>query len=110
MRINMSINKPTNIDRPTPDEIRARWADGFESTITLEAFRDNCPCAVCADVRKNNSANPNVIFLGKYDLKSLNPMGNYAINAIWADRHDSGIYDWDLFRDIFEKNNINKEQ
>ena len=95
--------RPLSISRPADTLLESKWPDGYSAVITLERFRDNCPCAVCVDVREKNSANPKVVFLGKYELKQLNPVGNYAVNAVWGDRHDSGIYDWKYFRGIFEE-------
>ena len=106
----MTNLKPLSISKPAPNLLESKWQDGFHSVITLQSFRDNCPCAVCVDERGKHKANPNVIFLGKYDLKKLETMGNYAVGAVWGDKHDSGIYDWEYFRNVFENNALSNDQ
>lgn len=41
---------------------------------------------------------------GMNELASLNPIGNYGVQATWGDGHDTGIYTWDMFRLIFQEN------
>jgi len=98
--------KLVSLKRVDGDFIETQWKDGLTARVSLKSLRDNCPCAVCKDQREKNSGNPNVIFLGKYTLKEIVPCGTYALNFIWADRHDSGIYDWDTLREIFEQHKI----
>ncbi len=98
---------PIKIHRPKPYLISAEWSDGFNSVIKLEKFRGSCPCADCRDDELESRINSKTMIPtfspGKNDLKKLTPVGNYAINALWGDDHDTGIYPWDYFRDIFER-------
>ena len=34
-------------------ELRIQWADGFWSRYSLEYLRQNCPCASCNEMRRN---------------------------------------------------------
>jgi len=43
---------------------------------------------------------------GRNELVELIPKGNYAIAAKWADGHNTGIYTWDDWRQIFEENEL----
>ncbi len=101
------------IHRPKPYLLEAAWDDGFTSTIKIESFRDACPCADCGEERKK----PVTSFIsldglkpGKYGLKSLTTVGNYAVTAVWNDGHDTGIYPYDFLREVFEKNALTEEQ
>lgn len=100
---------PKKISRPQPNMLKAEWNDGFESIISLKVLRDNCPCAECNEAkRESGSSNLLQTFAaGKYKISKLNQVGNYALNVEWEDGHSTGIYSWDLFRDIFEKNKLN---
>jgi DUF971 family protein len=39
---------------------------------------------------------------GMNELMALTTVGNYGVQAAWADGHDSGIYTWELLRTVFE--------
>ena len=96
---------PLKIKREIEGLLSAEWADGFKSVIKIEKLRQECPCADCRD--KNEETTKSKFIMptltpGKNELKSLAPVGNYAINAVWGDSHDSGIYPWEFFRVVFE--------
>lgn len=106
---------PKSIKRLGDFLIEFTWSDGFKSTIKIEALRDDCPCAHCQKERENKKkAKFNIPMLktfeeGKYILKGLKTVGNYAIRAIWANGHEEGLYDYDYLRDVCERNALNDE-
>ncbi len=107
----MNNLRPIKISRPKSYLLKAEWDDGFSATIKLEAFRAECPCATCKDdelksLQGSKSMMP-TFSPGKNDLKSLTPVANYAITAVWGDGHDTGIYPWQYFRSLFENNKLN---
>jgi DUF971 family protein len=104
------IKKPIKIERVENKFLKTIWNDGFESKIKIEVLRKECPCANCREEREKNS-NQKFIMLntfkaGEFELKEIISVGNYAITPIWGDGHDTGIYSWDMLREIFEKNNL----
>ncbi len=113
----MSQLIPVEINRPKPYVLYASWADGFESMISLAAFREECPCAECKG-ESMKGLNGQVLHFpgmkqfkaGMNELTKLDPVGNYAVSAEWGDGHDSGIYTWDIFRKIFEKHKLTPEK
>ncbi|MBE2254985.1 MAG: DUF971 domain-containing protein [Ignavibacteria bacterium] len=80
------------------------WNDNTNSKVNLKKLRDECPCVNC----KGES----VIFdsyipikspfkpAGFYEIKSIEPVGNYAIQIIWKDGHNTGIYSYDILKNI----------
>jgi DUF971 family protein len=98
---------PVSITRPKPDLITVEWPDGFKATITLERLRAECPCAQCQGEeltdKKHIFPKLRMFKPGMNELVNLFPVGNYAVTAIWADGHDTGIYTWEVLREIFEK-------
>ena len=88
--------------------IRITWNDDSISEISLIDLRDNCPCVHC----KGES----VIFssyipiktpfkaAGFYEIEGIEPVGNYAIQVIWKDKHNTGIYSWDYLKELSSKN------
>jgi DUF971 family protein len=81
------------------------WNDGQRSTIPFMLLRDACPCATCRNEAKsaNEADNDFIIPLfdeREYNLESLEVVGNYAINPVWADGHRYGIYQWAYLRSV----------
>src|SRR5574341_1069575 len=98
--------KEINISREKR-ELRVRWQDGHESAYGFDFLRTECPCAVCSDRR--NRLDPAgglalslltgpVIKAGEIQVSKVKPVGRYAINFVWSDGHDSGIYSYDVLR------------
>jgi DUF971 family protein len=81
-----------------------KWSNNETSEITLQKLRDECPCVNC----KGES----VMFesyipikspfkpAGFYEIDKIEAVGNYAINIVWKDGHNTGIYSWDVLRAI----------
>lgn len=105
---------PTSISSPKPWLLALQWPDGLSVSITLQAFRDACPCAVCQGetIMGTTYALPGMKMFkpGMYELDGINSVGNYAIQVAWKDGHNTGIYSWDILRDIAEKHQLTGEQ
>jgi len=109
------MNKsPISISRPKPFLLKAEWEDGYSATISCEKFRRECPCAECTGEKINeviySLPKPIKFEPGIFDLLDLKIVGNYALAAFWANGHNTGIYTWDKFRTLFEKNNLSEEE
>jgi DUF971 family protein len=101
---------PKSIIRTEKDKLTAEWNDGYKSTIKLSSLRKECPCAQCQTDKLNRKEKTfmslDTFTPGKNELKKLEQVGNYAVQVQWADGHDTGIYTWELLRQIFEKYKI----
>ncbi|HEV8638791.1 MAG TPA: DUF971 domain-containing protein [Chloroflexota bacterium] len=81
-------------------QLQIDWSDGHRSTYAWELLRWNCPCAVCA----GEMGQPGVLqFVQKLTpeqttLTDLLEVGQYALQPVWQDGHDTGIYSFDLLR------------
>jgi DUF971 family protein len=88
------------------DELAIRWDDGVESFIRLEILRRACPCAGCrgeVDVMGKLHKGPDQPMApGAFRLLRLTPVGGYAVQPIWADGHQSGLYAFDYLRKLVE--------
>lgn len=84
-------------------EIAIRWNDGKESYITFSTLRAASPSA---EVRGEQD-----IFGNKYggevpknyvgvEVTSWQQIGNYAIRFQFSDGHGSGLYSYDLLRQL----------
>jgi len=104
----MPSSDPSDISVSTARrEMRIRWQDGHESAYPFDLLRRECPCALCNDQRskKSASAGPSLTVLsgpvlkaGEVQVKEASAVGRYAINFVWSDGHNSGIYAFDYLR------------
>ena len=89
------------------DELALRWADGSEQFIQLEALRRACPCAPCAgevDVMGNLHKGPDqALNAASFQIQKIQMVGGYALQVFWADDHKTGLYSYDLLRELPEK-------
>ena len=85
-------------------ELAIRWRDGHESFYTPERLREHCPCANCKVRRQKMERDPFPMFapaaLASPGVLATEPVGRYALRFHWTDRHDSGIYDFRMLRDL----------
>lgn len=95
---------PVQIKKTENNSLSIKWNDEKVTEISLTKLRDECPCVNC----KGES----VIFesyipikspfkaAGYYEIDKLESVGNYAITVKWKDGHDTGIYSWDILRNL----------
>ncbi len=91
-------------------EMHIRWQDGHESRYGFDLLRRECPCALCNDEREKRTAAPRglglavlsgpVVRAGEIQVTEVKPVGRYAVNFVWSDGHDSGIYSYTFLRDL----------
>ncbi len=54
---------------------------------------------------KGHGPGQEVLQVGKIDvnISDIRPVGNYALQLIFDDGHDSGIFSWDYLRELCDK-------
>ena len=98
------MNKPKKIKRGAADSLIIEWEDGISTEISLTDLRDKCPCVSCQGetvlfssyIPIKNPFKP----AGFYEIEKIEPVGNYAVNIVWKDKHNTGIYSWEYLRMI----------
>lgn len=93
--------------------IGVTWADHHESTYDLTYLRTICPCAACRGAHESPplSQAPKKKFNILSDdqaktadapsgVRSVQPVGNYAISFVWTDGHSEGIYSFRYLREM----------
>jgi len=98
--------KPTSITANREiREMTIVWDDGHTSLYSFSLLRAGCPCADCrgGHDRMTVLPDPTVFKVRLPDspaiqLKTVLPIGSYAISPVWEDGHDAGIYRWDYLR------------
>lgn len=107
-------NVPVQIRRIAPDThgiaLEITWSDGTCATIESKALRATCPCATCLEARGDSGhktpLSPKKSLLRvlpatleeEINLLEVWPIGNYALGAMWGDKHSSGIFTYEHLR------------
>ena len=98
--------RPQDIQR-VGDELAIKWDDGAESYIPLATLRQTCPCAGCKgemDIMGNLYKNPDrPLAANAFELVRITRVGGYALQPVWADGHDTGIYSFEYLRRVADK-------
>jgi len=92
--------QPKSLER-VDKGIRITWQEGHVSQFSAEYLRRLCPCAVCKEVPGRESGLLPTSALGNkpMDILSAQQVGWYALQFVFADRHDTGIFSYELLRD-----------
>ena len=81
-----------------------KWADGTEHFIGLEKLRRACPCAGCkgeVDILGNLYKHPEKPYAANaFDLVRISSVGGYAVQPVWADGHNTGIYSFEYLQRV----------
>ncbi|MGQ9818904.1 MAG: gamma-butyrobetaine hydroxylase-like domain-containing protein [Candidatus Kapaibacteriales bacterium] len=99
--------QPVEIERIKEKFLRIKWLDGYESIISFENLRKNCPCAECQGEEIGRSKIKfSILKINTKseipEISSIEQVGNYAIRIIWKDGHDTGIYSFEYLRALME--------
>ena len=86
--------------RESKDALMLTYSDGQEYTLPAEYLRVYSPSA---EVRGHGEGNETLQF-GKrlVTINALEKAGNYALQIVFSDGHDSGIYSWDYHKALAE--------
>ncbi len=95
-------------DRHTPRDINAFpngeigivWEDGHESVYSGYYLRCNCNCAACIDEMTGVKTLENESVARAVKAKQIHGVGRYGISITWSDRHDTGIYSFEMLRKL----------
>ena len=95
---------PTKIKRISPTELTVEWDDGHHGRHTVQSLRTACPCASCNAEREAQAGLSSlpVITPGKFELRSIQLVGSYAVQLSWVDGHSTGIYSFEFLRQLCE--------
>lgn len=85
--------------------LEVAWADGLRSELPCEYLRVFSPSA---ELRGHGLPEPMLIG-GKREvgIARVDPVGRYAVRLVFDDGHDSGIYSWDVLRELAQNQSAN---
>lgn len=76
------------------------WTDDHVASFDFKYLRCHCGCAGCVDERSGVRTLDTDSIPEDIGIKDMALAGNYAIQIIWSDGHDTGIYSWDYLQKI----------
>ena len=81
--------------------LELEFADGTSGELSAEFLRVHSPSA---EVR-GHGPGQETLQTGKRDVQvsAINPVGHYAIQLVFDDGHDSGLFSWDYLRELCSK-------
>jgi DUF971 family protein len=94
---------PVSIEAGSDGRLIVRWADGKTTAIRPRDLRAECPCAGCVDEFTRVRTLDVSKIPADLGIMEVRQVGNYAIGVVFADSHDTGIFDWGLLRRLSEE-------
>ncbi|MYA59097.1 MAG: DUF971 domain-containing protein [Chloroflexi bacterium] len=91
------------IRREGDDALGIDWADGSASVIPLREIRLACGCAVCRDELTGAPLLDPATIPADIRAYRIAPVGNYALTFDWSDSHSTGIFPWEMLRELAER-------
>jgi len=97
---------PTNISKKDSKTLQIDWDDGHRSLHPLLFLRRACPCASCREARSKPAATGLRILStaeaipAELHVVQAEVVGRYAISFQWSDGHNTGIYSFQLLREL----------
>jgi DUF971 family protein len=109
---------PTKIKLNGTKSLTIEWDDGKSVDYPLSLLRDESPDARNKGetiLWRHYEPEPHEPDMpGKYEVKNIEKVGNYAIKITWKDGYDYGIYSWDSLERLGDylqiKDKVNKEK
>jgi len=90
---------PTEIElKSAQQELAVQWSDNHQSSYSLRYLRGFCPCAECQGHDLGDWT-----FIESPDdigVQTIEPVGNYAVSIRFSDEHATGIYSWEVLREL----------
>jgi len=98
---------PKNIDlNKTESYLEITWKDETVCRYPLSHLREACPCVQCRgghEYMGSEFAPDNILELKparSYNIESIDVVGNYAIQPLWDDGHQTGIFTWGYLKSL----------
>src|SRR5690349_15789536 len=98
---------PTALSLGPDNRLIIDWSTGQRRSYTVRELREACPCATCRE-KRSQPADPFALPTLKQvqteplRIAAMQPMGNYAYSIAFSDGHDTGIFAFDLLRQLGE--------
>ena len=89
-----------SVIRLEPDNLTILWKDGHASNYNYKYLRFECRCAQCINEWTRERVLSMQSIPNNIKAEDYLTLGNYAIQILWSDLHQSGIYSYTLLREL----------
>ena len=95
-----AVPEAVNVELTPDQRLVVTWSDGAAMAVPARTLRQQCPCAACVDewTHKRTLAPDSVPT--DMQVREVKPVGNYAVQLSFSDGHATGIYTWQLLREL----------
>ncbi len=94
--------EPTQIIEESDSAVTIEWSDGRSFLYQAPQLRRVCPCAGCVNEWTGERTLKAETIADDLSIKSTGIVGRYALNFIFSDGHDTGIFSFEYLREISE--------
>jgi len=105
MQERMAI-EPREIMQEGNAGLRITWADDRVCQFQAPQLRRACPCAQCVNEWTGQRTLKPEAVSDELEIKDLSIVGRYALNFIWSDGHETGIYSFRYLRELCEQDSV----
>ena len=95
--------EPTQIVEESDRAISIKWSDDAETVYNAPQLRRNCPCASCVNEWTGEKIIKDENIADDLTFSRITIVGRYALNFIFSDEHDTGIFSYKFLRDLSER-------
>ena len=89
-----------NIAQMDPRTLAITWTDGRTDNFDVVDLRRRCPCAVCIDeFTRAQRLRPEDVS-DEVRPRHIESVGSYALRIQFSDGHSTGIYTFQMLRDL----------
>ena len=91
--------EPKNIEIRNSD-IAIEWSDSHIGVFSGRTLRLNCHCASCVEEWTGRKLLDPVNVPSDIEALDYIRIGRYAIQILWSDGHETGIYPFEMLREL----------
>jgi DUF971 family protein len=95
--------EPTQIIEESDSEVTIEWSDDKSFIYNASQLRRVCPCAGCVNEWSGERTLKAETVADGLTFTSIGVVGRYALNFIFSDGHDTGIFSFKYLREVSEK-------
>jgi DUF971 family protein len=103
MPLDPRASTPRKIKKVSPAELMIIWADDHESHYPAPVLRRECPCAQCRDEMTGARILLPMHVPDTLEIRRVELVGQYALQFEWSDGHRTGIFSFDLLRQLSDE-------
>jgi len=96
------MHEPTQIVQESDNEVSITWSDGASTRYSAAQLRRGCPCATCVNEWTGEKILAESAVPDDLEFQNMSIVGRYALNFVFSDGHDTGIYSFNYLREQSE--------